>query len=250
MRREGYRVTADHEATHWWFVSRRDLVREQLRRAARALGFPGRRLRLLDYGCGTGFNLRLLAEFGEVVGADTGQDDLADVWKGTGFPLLDLRADQLAHHGRFDVVTALDVLEHVADDVAGLADMRRFLAPQGQLILTVPAYGWLWGGEDVISEHRRRYTRAALVRACEAAALDVLFVSYWNLSILPAMTAVVWARRLLGSDAVPRSNLSPTPAWLNRLVYAAASREARWVGGEHGRLPAGASLVCRVRGRP
>jgi trans-aconitate methyltransferase len=55
-----------------------------------------------------------------------------------------------------DVVTAFDVLEHVDDDVGTLRTLASMLAPAGQIVLTVPAYAWLWGGEDVISQHRRR----------------------------------------------------------------------------------------------
>jgi SAM-dependent methyltransferase len=244
--REGYQVTADHEAMHWWFTSRRELVLLQARRAAAEIGFPRRRLRVLEYGCGTGFTLPFLAEFGEVVGADVADEALGEFRRSTGFPLLDLRRDLTAWHGTFDLVTALDVLEHTDDDVAGLAAMRRFLAAGGQMLLTVPAYAWLWSGEDVISQHRRRYTKAALVRVCRAAGLVPRWVSYFNLTILPAMAAMVWGRRLFAADSEPRSNIRPTAPWLNRLLHGITSREAHLVGHERLALPAGASLICRL----
>src|SRR5262245_42709297 len=159
MLREGYRVTAAHEASHWWFVSRRQLCLSQVRRAAEELEIPGRPLRILDYGCGTGYNLAFLRAFGEAVGAEVPVVALHEFRKAKGDGVLDLTHDRREHDGRFDIVTALDVLEHLDDDVAGLRRMRRFVRPGGQIILTVPAYRWLWSGEDVISEHRRRYTR-------------------------------------------------------------------------------------------
>ena len=246
MQQSGYRITAAHEAGHWWFRSRRDLFLSQVRRAARELGFPGRPLRLLDFGCGTGFNLRYLREFGDVSGADRLRDRDREIYRADGFPLLDVERDLPRHRGQCDLVTALDVLEHLDDDVDGLRTLRGLLAVGGQIVLTVPAYGWLWGGEDVISEHRRRYTRAQLVRACEAAGLAVRYASYFNLAILPAMAAVVWARRVFAPSAPPRSNLSTPPAWLNEALYALTSREAGWVGDERVSLPAGASILCRV----
>ncbi|HXJ34663.1 MAG TPA: class I SAM-dependent methyltransferase [Candidatus Eisenbacteria bacterium] len=246
MLREGYEVTATYEATHWWFRSRRDLVLRQVTRAAAAVGAPGRRLRLLDYGCGTGFNLPWLARFGEVAGADVADEALREFQKTTGYPLLDLRDDLGAHHGRYDIVLALDVLEHCDDDVEGLRAMERFVAPGGQLVLTVPAYRWLWSGEDVISRHRRRYTRRMLVGACERAGLQVLYASYFNLAILPAVAAVVWTRRLLDPAAREHSNLRPTAPWLNETLYRVTSSEARWVGDERLAMPAGASLVARL----
>ena len=246
MQREGFHVTAAHEAEHWWFRSRRDLFLRQVAHAARALGFPERRLRLLDFGCGTGFNLAFLRPYGEVYGADRLRAADCTFRRTNGFPLLDVDRDLGQRKGQFHVVTALDVLEHLEDDVDGLRLLASLLVTHGQIVLTVPAYEWAWGGEDVISEHRRRYTRATLVRACEAAGLHVSYVSYFNLSILPAMAVVVWARRLLARG--PRSNVWMPPAWLNEALYTVTSREADWVGAERMALPAGGSLICRVRG--
>jgi len=248
MQREGFRVTAEHEADHWWFRSRRDLFLCQVAHAARELGFPGRSLRLLDFGCGTGFNLSYLRAFGEVCGADRLRPGDEGFRRQDGFPLLDVERD-LAHcEGQFHLVTALDVLEHLDDDVDGLRALRRLLVADGQIVLTVPAYNWLWSGEDVISEHRRRYTRPKLVRACAAAGLAVQYVSYFNLAILPAMATVVWVRRLVARTGGPRSNLWTPQPWLNAALYALTSREANWVGTERVSLPAGTSIVCRVRG--
>ena len=246
MQRAGFYVTATYEADHWWFRSRRDLVLLQLRQAARELDFPARSLRLLDFGCGTGFNLSHLREFGEVYGADRLRPQDAEFRIQNGFPVLDVDSELSDYEGRFDLVTALDVLEHLDDDVEGLRMLCRLLGPGGQLLLTVPAYDWLWSGEDVISEHRRRYSRSGLLRSCRAAGLRVHYVSYFNLSILPAMTSVIWARRLFARSSEPRSNLAMPPAWLNEALYALTAREAAWVGTERGSLPAGASLVCRV----
>ncbi len=111
--------------------------------------------------------------------------------------------------GRFDIVTCLDVLEHLDDDVAGLRTIRSLLAPGGQIVVTVPAYDWLWSGEDVISMHRRRYTRRRLLAAARAAGLDVLYASYFNLSVLPAMTAVVWKRRWFNRDEARKAISTP-----------------------------------------
>ena len=247
MQLEGFRVTAAHEADHWWFRSRRDLFLRQVDRAARELGFPSHSLRLLDFGCGTGFNLSFLREYGEIFGADRLQPEDREFRRQAGFQLLDVERDLAAHEGSFHLVTALDVIEHLDDDVQGLRELRSLLVPGGQIVLTVPAYDWLWSGEDVISEHRRRYTRYGVIRACESAGLHVQFASYFNLSILPAMAAVVWARRVLARRGEPRSNLWMPGSWLNQALYALTSREASWVGAERVSLPAGTSVLCRVR---
>ncbi len=247
MRRTGYEVNAEHEATHWWFLARRELIRRQVARAAAARGFPRRHLRLLDYGCGTGFDLALLAEFGTAMGADLSTDAALEFRRPGPYQVLDAERDLGPYAGTFDVVTAFDVLEHLADDASGLGRLRDLLAPDGQLVLTVPAYDFLWSGEDVISAHHRRYTRRMLDGVCRAAGLEVVFMSYFNLALLPVMAAVVWARRLLDRDWASHGNVQPVPGWLNRCFETVSAFETRRVGDERLRLPAGASLVCRLR---
>src|SRR5262245_21677014 len=149
MQAEGYRVTLEHQADHWWYRSRRELWLRQVERAARALGHPERALDLLDYGCAAGFDLPALARFGAAHGADVvdagqiaalaGHVDAAAPRDGA-FPIHRVPDDLPGLRGRFHVVTCLDVLEHVDDDVAALRAIAALLAPGGQLVVTVPAY--------------------------------------------------------------------------------------------------------------
>lgn len=248
MQREGYQVTADFETTYWWFVSRRELILKQVEKAATALGWPERKLALLDFGCGTGFNLPYFAQFGQVHGADVADESLTEFQKTQEYPLINLRKDTKAYYGRFDIVTALDVIEHIEDDVEGLRGLASYLKPGGQVVLTVPAYQWLWSGEDVISQHKRRYTEPQLLRACRAAGYEVLYSSYFNFSVLPAITAAIWGKRLfVPNGAAQHSDLQPLPRWLNGLLYRMTSAEARWVGEERWRMPAGASIISRLK---
>jgi len=253
MQAQGYRVTLEHQAVHWWYRSRRELWLRQVGRAADALGHPARRLDLLDYGCAAGFDLSSLARFGAAHGADiVDPDQIAAVTGGDpardgAFPMYRVPADLPALRGRFHIITCLDVLEHMDDDVEGLRAIAALLAPGGQLVVTVPAYAWLWSGEDVISAHRRRYTRETLLRAARAAGFDVLLASYFFASVLPAVAAVVWGRRLMSSRWRAQTNLDAHPRWLGGVLRAVTTAEARLVGDERLSLPAGASLVCRLR---
>ena len=249
MRREGYEITARFEETHWWFVSRRALFLEQVARCVERFGqrTPGLRARILDYGCGTGFNLPFLARFGEVVGADVAEESLVEFKKEAAYPRINLRDGAEAHQKSFDVVTALDVLEHMEDDVEGLKRVLSFARPGGDAILTVPAYPWLWSGEDDISRHYRRYTKRSLLKVCDRVGAKVLFLSYFNLSILPIMAGAVWARRLADpARARATSNVGEPGRLLNGLLVRVLSFENRQVGRERWRLPAGASLICRL----
>jgi len=263
---DGYRVTLEHQGSHWWYHTRRALFMRQVRRAARTLepgaARHGRRLALLDYGCAAGFELGALAELGTAEGADivdageaAGSAGVLAPLASAGTPVHLVPRDLPGLRARFDIVTCLDVLEHLDDDVAGLRTLASLLTPGGQVVVTVPAYPWLWSGEDVISQHRRRYTRRRLLGACRAAGLEILFASYFNLGILPAMAAVVWWRRLTHAGWRTESNLAAAgeARWLRGLHALAggiAAVEARAVGDEWLSLPAGASVLCRLRRRP
>src|SRR5262245_50244743 len=113
MQAQGYRVTLEHQAGHWWYRSRRELWLRQVERAARAVGYPERRLELLDYGCAAGFDLASLARFGDAHGADIAE--ASAVTSSEAFPIHRVPEDLASLRGRFHVVTCLDVLEHLDD---------------------------------------------------------------------------------------------------------------------------------------
>ena len=254
MQAQGYRVTLAHQAGHWWYRSRRELWLRQVDRAARVLGYPARRLDLLDYGCAGGLICRRWLGSAPRTARMSSTPVKSPHWPAASnrrreerFRIHRVPADLPALRGRFHIITCLDVLEHMDDDVEGLRSIAALLAPGGQLVVTAPAYDWLWSGEDVISEHRRRYTRATLLRAARAAGFDVLFASYFFATVLPAVAAVVWGRRLMSNRWRAQTNLDAHPRWLGGVLRAVTSAEARLVGDERLSLPAGTSLVCRLR---
>src|SRR5207247_517472 len=135
---------------------------------------PPGRLQLLELGCGTGNVLASLAEFGVAVGMEA-HPELAAAARAAG---LDVRPgrlpeDLVVEPGWADAVLLLDVLEHLDDDVAALVTARRALRPGGLLVITVPAYRWLWSGHDVALGHRRRYTARELSRVVVVAVTAV-----------------------------------------------------------------------------
>jgi len=181
----------EEDRRHWWFRGRLAVLLAILRRV-----LPPGHARLLELGCGTGNVLAALAEFGEAVGMET-HPDLAAAARAAG---LDVRQgalpdDLVVPPGWADVVLLLDVIEHVADAGAALAAARRALAPRGLLVVTVPAYPWLWSAHDVALGHRRRYTARGLRRLAEGAGFTVERVSYFNTLLFPVVAlARAWKR--------------------------------------------------------
>lgn len=181
MRQHTYSIMYKVEGAHWWFVGRRRIIRSFLDQVCNDLeqSHP----HILDIGCGTGANLELLSEFGEAEGVDVSPDALA-FCRARG--LRNVRqgeAEHLPYDDRsFDLVTGLDVVEHLDDDVAGLKEMRRVLRPGGRALLFVPAFMFLWGVQDDVSHHRRRYTLGGLQRVVREAGFEVERATYANMT--------------------------------------------------------------------
>jgi SAM-dependent methyltransferase len=231
------------EDRHWWFVGRRKIVASWLQAAA----LPAQ-ARILDLGCGTGGNLVMLSHYGEVVGAEL--DDVAAQLARQRHlaPIVRARLPQavpLAAES-FDCVTMLDVLEHIADDAATLRTVHELLAPNGQLLLTVPAFPFLWGAHDVAHHHQRRYRADPLRALLQASGFEVQRLSYCNSWLFPPAAVVRLLRRWLGGEATTAgAELALPPAPLNRLLAALFASERHVLA--HGRFPFGVSLIALAR---
>lgn len=187
-----YAAEAAAEQTHWWFVGRRALFRRLIERFASDRDAP-----VLDVGTSTGTNLRLLVEMGfhEVTGLDASEEAIRFCAE-KGLPRV-CHGDMTAmpfEADHFGLALATDVVEHVDDDMQAVAEVARVLAPGGIALFTVPAFQSLWGLQDEVSHHKRRYRRAGFRRLIETSGLEILDQFYFNYVLF----APIWlARRLL-----------------------------------------------------
>jgi len=227
-------VHAEEDRRHWWFRGRLAVLVAVVRGLVPAGG-----ARLLELGCGSGNVLEALAPFGATVGMETDPTLIAaaraagvDARRGA------LPDDLPVEPGWADVVLLLDVLEHLDDDVAALRTARRALRDGGRLVVTVPAYAWLWSGHDVVLGHRRRYTRPELIAAVGRAGFSVERCSYFNSLLFPALAAVRLAKRLVGDRG---HDLVRPPEPLNALLARCFALEASIV--PRVPLPFGASVL-------
>jgi SAM-dependent methyltransferase len=230
-----YREQFELEDRHWWFRARRRVISSLLARA----GLPPAP-RLLDAGCGTGRNLLEFGRPGQATGVDV-SPQAVDFCRGRG--VHDVRQaaveDLPFEASSFDVVLATDVIEHVDDDIAALRELRRVAAPEGRLILTVPAYQWLWSSHDESVHHRRRYTAPRLRERVLAAGWAPTVETYFFSTELPPVALVRTVRKRTGWTG--KSDLALPPPALNRLLELTVQGEARLI--ERGlRLPAGVSV--------
>ncbi|HEX5602437.1 MAG TPA: methyltransferase domain-containing protein, partial [Pyrinomonadaceae bacterium] len=185
MQSHHYPILYQVEDTHWWYVGRRRIIQSLVEKISATL----KTQRILDVGCGTGANLKMLAAYGKAEGVDI-SPQAVDFCHERGLDSVKLGAvEQLPYESdSFELVTALDVIEHLDDDIAGLREMRRVLRPDGRILVFVPALMFLWGVQDDVSNHRRRYTLPSLLKAVEEAGFSVEWSSYANISFfLPVL---------------------------------------------------------------
>lgn len=231
-------VHIEEDRQHWWFRGRLRVLLAALRAA-----LPRRPLRLLELGCGTGNVLRALGEFGEAVGMEpderliaAARPDGLDVRRGT------MPADLVVPEGWADVVLLLDVLEHLADEAAALATARRALTAGGTLVVTVPAFAWLWSAHDRALGHRRRYTAGQLRHVVERAGFTVTRATYFSTLLFPGFALIRWLKRDRGAEA---HDLRRPPSAVNALLERCFAAERHLV--PRVRLPFGSSLLLIAR---
>jgi SAM-dependent methyltransferase len=190
-----YQIDAALAETHWWWVARRKLLRRLLDR------FVGknRKRKILEVGCSTGSNLRMLQEFGTVHGLELHKPAVA--YCRMRFPGIRIYDGGIPDPLRdvYDAICLFDVLEHIEDEAGALEWIDDHLAPGGVLLVTVPAYDFLWSHHDELAHHHRRYTKTAL-EALLGQRFEVAYASYFNTHLFPAIAAVRLIQRLLRLD--------------------------------------------------
>jgi len=206
-------------------------------------------LRVLDAGCGTGRNLLEFGVLGSIHGVEISSEAIEFcAARGIG-GITQAPIERMPFgDGLFDLVLATDVIEHLDDDRAALTELHRVAAPGARLLVTVPAYKWLWGPHDEIYHHRRRYTLSQLRAALIAIGWTPVVDSYFNSLLLAPAALVRLAARFRAADGMQRLDVDLTPRALNRLLLAPLELEATLI--RRGvRFPAGVSIgiVCRVR---
>ncbi|MEZ5307135.1 MAG: class I SAM-dependent methyltransferase [Pyrinomonadaceae bacterium] len=237
MQEHTYAIMDRVEGDHWWFVGRRAILETFLHQLVG--DGSGDRPRILDVGCGTGANLEMLSAFGNAEGVDVSKEAL-DFCRQKGLTVHEGLAESLPFsNGEFDIATALDVIEHLDDDVAGLREMNRVLRPGGKALFFVPAFMWLWGVQDDISHHRIRYTRTQIKERIKSAGFSIERSTYANITFFPPILFGRILMRLTGVKPESENNINVSA--LNGLFGKIFSAERFWLR-KHS-FPIGVSIV-------
>ena len=234
------------ESFYWWFVARRKILLDFVRyHSARRADPPS----ILDVGCGTGLNHSVLSRFGNVFSIDISATALAFSRKRgiTSLERCDAEATSFPDE-TFDLVTALDVLEHTEDDLSVLQEMWRIAKPNATVLITVPAYGFLWSEHDEALHHRRRYSSHELRNKITNTGFAVERCSYFITLLFFPILAFRIAQNLLKRSLKPQASHILLPKWANSFLIRLLDLERillRYIN-----LPFGVSLVCVARKPP
>jgi SAM-dependent methyltransferase len=246
MKKDFAKQYGNLEQWHWWFRGRRRIIESILHHE---LGTQAVSRRILSVGCGPAEGLKWLVPFagqcGKVFGLDIEPFHASGVDPSLGFVVGSLGEAPLKD-ASFDVVLALDVLEHMDDDHTSLLEAVRLVKPQGLLLITVPALPSLWGGQDIVSEHRRRYTRRTLRRLFDHVEISGYRIKYFNTLLFPLAAVVRLSRRALGKGNRPRTDFDDNhPGPVNEMLAWLFGAESWLI--HHATFPLGVSLVATYR---
>jgi 2-polyprenyl-3-methyl-5-hydroxy-6-metoxy-1,4-benzoquinol methylase len=208
---------------HWWWRSREAFILDVLRSRRPAQGWK----RILDVGCGDGLFFGQLARFGEVEGVEPVETLVSK--SGPHYSCIHVVPfDADFQPGKlYSLILMLDVLEHLADPVGALRHAMELLEPAGIVLVTVPAFNFLWTNHDVINAHVTRYTRASFRKLARQAGMEIEMGRYFFNWLVPAKLATRLSERVLGLQPEPPS----VPAvWINGLFYGLSRLEQRTWG--------------------
>ena len=240
MKKATYDIEWNLEKSHWWFTGRRRLFRALLSSLMIRNGST-----VLDVGCGVGSNLHLLKSMGfKVVGIDSEIYSLFFAKKTSGVPLLN--ADLLTlpiKSNSVGLIIATDILEHLEKDVIGIKEIYRVLGQMGKVIITVPAFQVLWGTQDIVGMHKKRYSKKELAQKIEQEGFKILKSSYFNFILFFPILFARWFIRFWGLNIESENKINhPLINFILKTIFSLEPHLLRYIS-----FPFGVSIFCVAR---
>lgn len=236
-----YRIFFEIQKKHWWFVTKKEIVLAAIdghfhKHAAQ---------KVLDIGCGSGLMLNALEDVGQTFGMDMSDDAISfsrEIFKGKVEK--GLLPNQIPYEENFfDLIVALDVIEHIDQDVDSLRAIRSRIVENGKAIITVPAYMFLWSAFDELNEHKRRYTLTELNTKLVQAGFKVEKISYFNTILFPVIFIVRMLNNILGRDGASDVDMPSQPVnYILKKIFGIEKFLLKFIN-----LPFGVSILAVVR---
>lgn len=238
-----YELMAKLQDEHWWFRARRDVITKVIK----SLNLP-KDSQILEVGCGMGGNMPMLAEFGELHALDINEravDYSRDLNIAKEVAKVTIPDENMIFltGKKFDLIVMFDVLEHIDQPNKCLDALKPLLKANGKLLVTVPAFPFLWSEHDVSQHHKRRYLAKTLTETLAGSGFTTSYVSYYNFFLFPLIATSRGLRKLKKrKNNEVKSDLKETASWLNQLLYKVFSAESKLL--PKMKLPVGISLIA------
>lgn len=198
MQLERYQQIFLYENKHWWYRGRRKLLATICKSTLK-----NKNIKILDFGCGPGSTIKLLHTFGKVYGVDI-EPQVVDYCKQKGMENIKIIENNKKlpfTSNSFDMITCMDVLEHIDREENTLNELKRLLKKDGLLVITVPAFPILWGKLDEHSHHLRRYTKKNFITILQKSGFKINKLTYFNyLFFFPIMAIRLFQRSFFGTS--------------------------------------------------
>jgi SAM-dependent methyltransferase len=242
MEAREYKNMFHQENDHWWYKTLHHLCLSVVRSMPKA-----GHLNIFDAGCGTGRLMQLLQVHGKVQGVDYAREAIGYCY---------IRGVDQAHqqdlnlwkpNEKYDLITSMDVLYHakIKNDTAILEKFHEALAPNGTLILNLPAFNLLKRQHDLVVHTHRRYRKKALTEQLRHIGFEIELVSYRMPHLFLAILLIkAWPRS--NRNPKPSSDVKPLPKALNQIMYRLGKWENRWLLNKC-TIPFGSSVFVIVR---
>lgn len=227
------------ETYHWWFSARREIIFDFIQK--NKIIKPDSNI--LDYGCGTGGIIDILKKnYINVYGTDFSEVALNFCRKRNFDNIFSLESIfQKEFHNYFDLITILDVIEHIANDTEILEKLKLLLKKDGYILITVPAYQFLFGPYDILTQHKRRYIKKSLIKIVKKAEYDIVKISYFNIFLSPLMIL----SRILSSFTGWNKDTNIPNKILNKILYNIFKIEKYFL--RYISFPFGISIICLAK---
>lgn len=219
-----YARLANREKTYWWHIGRLKIIESYLRQAKNNSGD----VKILNVGCGTGGTIATLESYGKTDNVDISDEAIKFMSSNGHRGVVKVDGIELPFDSKtYDIVGAFDVLEHIDEQVDALMEWKRVIKDSGAIVITVPAYQWLWSGHDIALHHKRRYTVKRLAEAGKKAGLRPYKISYAIAFSTPLIIGFRLSAKLLRQKIGPETSYVDVPIWMNSLFSRLLVLEAK-----------------------